>query len=59
MKNSELTNSIIEMFTGHELTALGFTRQSKTMWRKGNITYQGGKFYREGKEIQREEVEGK
>ena len=33
------------------MTALGFTRQSKSMWRKGDVTYQNGKFYRNGKEI--------
>ena len=38
-----------------ELTALGFTRQSKSMWRKGDVTYQNGKFYRNGKEITKEE----
>lgn len=37
--------------TDTELHALGFTRQSKTMWRKGDVTYQNGKFYRQGKEI--------
>lgn len=38
--------------TDTELHALGFTRQSKTMWRKGDVTYQNGKFYRNGKEIE-------
>ena len=56
MKEQELINAIIEMFNGTELTALGFTRQSKTMWRKGDVTYQNGKFYRNGKEITREEA---
>lgn len=37
--------------TDTELHALGFTRQSKTMWRKGDVTYQNGKFYRNGIEI--------
>lgn len=34
-----------------ELHALGFTHQSKTMWRKGDVVYQNGKFYRNGIEI--------
>jgi len=42
--------------TEQELRALGFMRQSKTMWCRGNITYQNGKFYRESKEIKREEI---
>ena len=46
--------------TPDELTALGFMRQSKTMWRKGNVVYQvsstGGRFYRDGKGISREEA---
>lgn len=33
------------------LLQLGFIRQSKTMWRKGDVTYQNGKFYRNGIEI--------
>ena len=37
--------------TPDQLLALGFTRQSKTMWRKGDVTYQNGKFYRNGIEI--------
>ena len=44
------------VMTDTELTALGFTRQSKSMWRKGDVTYQNGKFYRNGKEITREEA---
>lgn len=39
-------------YTDTELHALGFTRQSKTMWRKGDVVYQNGKFYRQGKEIE-------
>ena len=52
----ELTSDITGKFTDTELTALGFTRQSKSMWRKGDATYQNGKFYRNGKEITREEA---
>ena len=37
--------------TAEQLHALGFTRQSKSMWRKGDVTYQNGKFYDKDKKV--------
>lgn len=44
-------------YTAEQLLSLGFTRQSKAMWRKGDVTWQNGKFYRNGKEIDPQRAE--